>query len=234
MSAMTLAHTDRTYERELQGIRDHVTLMGHEVCTMLTGTLRALAAGDRETVRGIIVADRIVNRLEVEVDEMCLTILARRQPVASDLRFIATALKLDTDIERIGDLCVNLCERILQLRGDLDAATSARFNDMGTRVRSMIETALRAFIDRDVALAASVLETDSVIDESYADTSEIVSNEMRRDPASIHDGLRVRSMAKYLERMGDHATNLAEMVIFMVEGRDVRHPGRIEERRPAN
>jgi len=231
---MTQAHTDRSYERELQDIRDHVTSMGTEVCSMLTGTLRGLAAGERDSVRGIIAADKIVNRLEVETDEMCLTILARRQPVASDLRFIATALKLDTDLERIGDLCVNLCERILQLQSGLDAATTARLSDMGGRVRTMIETALRAFVTGDAGLAESVLETDEGIDKIYADLSETVATQIRTDLSSVHDGLRVRSMARYLERMGDHATNLAEMVIFMVEGRDVRHPGRLEDRRPIN
>lgn len=231
---MTHPHTDRSYEQELRQIRDHVTAMGTEVCTMLTGALRALASGDLESVRGIIVADKIVNRYEVEIDEMCLTILARRQPVASDLRFIATALKLDTDLERIGDLCVNLSERILQLQHALDAESAARFRDMGARVRSMIEAALRAFAAGDAALAESVLHADEVIDKAYAEAAEALAGRMGRDAGAVHDGLRLRAMAKYIERMGDHATNLAEMVIFMVEGRDVRHPGRLEDRRPVN
>jgi phosphate transport system protein len=231
---MTPAHTDLSYEHELERIRDHVNAMGVEVCSMLSGALRALAPGDHETARGIIVSDKIVNRYEVETDEMCLSILARRQPVASDLRFIAAALKLDTDLERIGDLCVNLCERILQLRGAPNAETTARLDRMGARVRTMIETALRAFATRDVALAESVLVADELVDTAYADASEAAASGMRHDPTFVHDGLRLRSMAKYIERMGDHATNLAEMVIFMVEGRDVRHPGRLDDRRPVN
>jgi len=231
---MTHAHTDLSYERELDQIRDHVNAMGVEVCSMLTGALRALSPGEHETARGIVVADKIVNRYEVEIDEMCLTILARRQPVASDLRFIATALKVDTDLERIGDLCVNLCERILQLRGAVDAESGARLGEMGARVRSMIETALRAFATRDVALAESVLVADDLVDKAYADASEAAAGGIRQDPTFVQDGLRLRSMAKYIERMGDHATNLAEMVIFMVDGRDVRHAGRLEERRPVN
>jgi phosphate transport system protein len=234
VDVMTHAHTDRSYERELEQIREHLGAMGAEVCTMLTGSLRALASGDRDSVRGIITADKIVNRYEVEVDEMCLTVLARRQPVASDLRFVATALKLDTDLERIGDLCVNLCERILQLLGPLDAETTARLANMGARVRSMIEDALRAFATWDATLAESVLEADATVDKAYADTADAAAGRIRRDPRAVHDGLRLRSMARYLERMGDHATNLAEMVIFMVDGRDVRHPGRLEDRRPVN
>jgi phosphate transport system protein len=234
IDAMSHEHTDRSYERELQQIRDHVTAMGTEVCNMLDGALRALGAGDRESARRIIAEDRIVNRLEVETDELCLTILARRQPVASDLRFIATALKLDTDLERIGDLCVNLCERSLQLQGTIDGGSTARLTEMGARVRAMIETALRAFVGRDVPLAESVFAVDAIVDRAYQDESRVVTKEMKRDAAAIQDGLRVRSMAKYLERMGDHATNLAEMVIFMVEGRDVRHPGRLDDRRAVN
>jgi phosphate transport system protein len=234
IDAMSQEHTDRSYERELQRIRDHVTTMGTEVCTMLDGALRALGAGDRDAARAIVGADKIVNRLEMETDEMCLTILARRQPVASDLRFIATALKLDTDLERIGDLCVNVCERTLQLQGPLGAGSVARLTDMGARVRAMIETAIRAFVTRDAALAESVFATDAIVDREYANESAAVATEMTRDAASIQDGLRLRSMAKYLERMGDHATNLAEMVIFMVEGRDVRHPGRLDDRRALN
>jgi phosphate transport system protein len=234
IDAISHEHTDRSYERELQQIRDHVTAMGTEVCNMLDGALRALGAGDRESARRIIAEDRIVNRLEVETDELCLTILARRQPVASDLRFIATALKLDTDLERIGDLCVNLCERSLQLQGTIDGGSTARLTEMGARVRAMIETALRAFVGRDVPLAESVFAVDAIVDRAYQDESRVVTKEMKRDAAAIQDGLRVRSMAKYLERMGDHATNLAEMVIFMVEGRDVRHPGRLDDRRAVN
>ncbi|HET6197297.1 MAG TPA: phosphate signaling complex protein PhoU, partial [Acetobacteraceae bacterium] len=167
IDAMSHEHTDRSYERELQQIRDHVTAMGTEVCNMLDGALRALGAGDRESARRIIAEDRIVNRLEVETDELCLTILARRQPVASDLRFIATALKLDTDLERIGDLCVNLCERSLQLQGTIDGGSTARLTEMGARVRAMIETALRAFVGRDVPLAESVFAVDAIVDRAY-------------------------------------------------------------------
>jgi phosphate transport system protein len=231
---MTHGHTDLSYDRELRQLEKQVTAMGTEVCNMLDRALRALRTGDREGAREIIAADKTVNRLEVETDEMCLAILARRQPVASDLRFIATALKVDTDLERIGDLCVNLCERLLQLGGAPDAATAGELADMGAQVRMMIETALRAFVTGDVALAESVLEADDVVDKAYADTGEELATEMGQEIAAVHDGLRLRSMAKYLERMGDHATNVAEMVIFMVEGRDVRHAGRLDYRRAPN
>jgi phosphate transport system protein len=231
---MTHAHTDLSYDQELQELEKRVTAMGAEVCNMLDRALRALRAGDPRAAREVVVADNAVNRLEVEIDEMCLAILARRQPVASDLRFIATALKVDTDLERIGDLCVNLCERLLQLSGAPDGDTGAELVDMGVQVRMMIETALRAFVSRDVMLAETVLDADDVVDKAYADTGEELAAEMGHEVAAVHDGLRLRSMAKYLERMGDHATNIAEMVIFMVEGRDVRHPGRLGDRRAPN
>jgi phosphate transport system protein len=232
--AMNHEHTDRSYEQELAEIRNHVTRMGTAVCDMLARSLRALATGNREEARSTIAADPIVNRLEVETDELCLSVLARRQPVASDLRFIATALKLDTDLERIGDLCVNVCERLLQLDAEVTPDVAARLMEMGARVQTQIETALRAFVNGDVTLAQAVLDSDDIVDRAYADTSKALLTRMLGDSAIVGDGTRLQSIAKYIERMGDHATNLAEMVIFMVEGRDVRHPGRIEERRRTN
>ena len=226
---MTHEHTDRSYERALQEIREHVQRMGTQVCGMLTRTMHALIAGDRDSATATIAADKTVNSMEVETDEMCMAILARRQPVASDLRFIAAALKLDTDLERIGDLCANACERIIQLQEeDLDVEIVARFSDIGARVHTMIENAVRAFVTGDAVLAEAVMSADQVIDKAYAHISGFLIVRMRQRPDSLADATQLLSIAKYLERMGDHASNLAEMVIFMVEGRDVRHPGRLE------
>ena len=113
-------HTDRSYDAERGQIRLQVIQMGEQVRRMLARSLDALFAGDAEEARRIIAADRIVNRLEVDTDDLCLRVLARRQPVASDLRFIATALKINTDLERVGDLCANICEQIIALTGSVD------------------------------------------------------------------------------------------------------------------
>ena len=227
-------HTDTSYERELGEIRDQVTRMGTRVCSMLTRTIHALVAGDHELAAATIAADKAVNGMEVEIDELCLAVLARRQPVASDLRFIAAALKFDSDLERIGDLCVNACERILQLQEEADAEIVARFTDIGARVGTMIENALRAFVTADATRAEAVMDADQLIDKAYANLSGFLIMRMRQRPASLADATQLLSIAKYLERIGDHATNVAEMVIFMVEGRDVRHHGRLQEARAEN
>jgi phosphate transport system protein len=206
-----------------------LTEMGEQVCRMLASSLQSLLTADGAAAREVIAADRVVNRMEVDTDELCLRILARRQPVASDLRLIATALKMDTDLERIGDLCVNVCERIIELRQPVPPAVGARLTSMGQRVRTMIEAALRAFAAGDVGLAEEVLAGDQAVDAAYADTFAAVLEDMRQDPALVYAGTRLQSVAKYLERMGDHATNLGEMVIFMVRGQDVRHRGRLDE-----
>lgn len=234
MTALFHEHIDRHYERELEEIRDHVMRMGTEVCGMLTRTLHALVSGDHETATATIARDKAVNALEVETDELCLSILARRQPVASDLRVIATALKLDTDLERIGDLCVSACERILLLRDELDSVTVARFTDIGARVHAMIESALQAFATSDALLAEAVIDADQTVDRNYVNTSTFLFEQMQKRPASIEENTHLLSIGRFLERMGDHATNLAEMVIFMVDGQDVRHQAQPHEARAAN
>ena len=225
---MAQEHTYRSYERDLEEIRDQVMQMGTGVCGMLTRTMHALINGDHELAAATIARDKAVNGMEIEIDELCLAVLARRQPVASDLRFIAAALKFDTDLERIGDLCVSACERILQLQEEVDAETVARFTDIGARAGTMIENALRAFVTADAALAEAVMDADRLINKAYANLSGFLIMRMRQRPAALADATNLLSVAKYLERIGDHATNVAEMVIFMVEGRDVRHHGRLE------
>ena len=224
---MTQAHTHAAYEGELQQLRDHVTRMGEQVRSMLSQSLSALTGGDRRLAHATIALDHAVNRLEVESDDMCMKILARRQPVASDLRFVATAHKLVTDLERIGDLCVNICERAIELEDPADAEIAVRLEEMGTRVSAMSDDALAAFLGGDVAKAERVLEDDGPVDQAYVEIFEKLLERMRRSEADLHDATRLQSIAKHLERIGDHATNVAEMVIFMVDARDVRHPGRL-------
>ncbi len=226
-TARESTHTDRSYDAELGAIRSQVIQMGDQVRGMLARSLDALFAGDAEEARRIIAADRIVNRLEVDTDDLCLRVLARRQPVASDLRFIATALKINTDLERVGDLCANICEQALALTRTVDRRIGDRLMAMGAHVRIMLDAALQAFVAGDVKAAQGVIDGDEVIDQAYVDVFAALFEAMRREPSWVPDGIRIQSVAKYLERMGDHATNVAEMVIFMVRGLDVRHRGRL-------
>jgi phosphate transport system protein len=238
MSGMTAegesSHTDRSYDVELAQVRARIIEMGDQVRRMIARSLEALLAGDAEEARRIIAADRIVNRLEVDTDALCLRVLARRQPVASDLRFLATAMKINTDLERLGDLCGAICERVIELTRPVDQKTGDHLTAMAARVRIMIDDALRAFTAGDAKIAQSVVDADRAIDEGYRDVFDALFEAIRREPASLPDRIRLQGVAKVIERMGDHATNIAEMVIFMVRGQDVRHRGRLSAVVPTN
>jgi phosphate transport system protein len=217
-------HTDREYEAELRHVRDNLLRMAGCVETMIIDAGRALANGDLELARQTILADNDVDDLEIETDEQCLLILARRQPLASDLRMITLAMKMVTDLERIGDLAVNISERVLALGTPPSPALVDKLDRMTESVvKQMITPAIDAFMTRDVAKARSVFGRDQAVDDLYREISSETQFAMHGDRAYIERGIHINAIAKFLERIGDHATNLAELVIFLVEGKDVRH-----------
>ena len=220
---MARQHTDKEYEGELKTLREHVLLMGAKVEEMIASSVRALVERDSDLARRMIDYDHQINRLEVETDELCLRILARRQPVASDLRFITIALKLVTDLERIGDLGVNICERVLELNQEPPLKPVTNLRNMADAAQGMVREALDAFVAGDAERAQQVIARDAVVDESYHQIFRELLTYMMEDPRNIYRATRLQSIAKYLERIGDHATNLAEMVVFMVKGKDIRH-----------
>src|SRR5262245_54002242 len=215
-------HTDRQYEAELRGLRTLILRMGAKVEEMLAQSMKALVDQDADLAKDMIEFDHQINRLEIDIDEVCLVALAKWQPMASDLRFIATALKLVTDLERLGDLGVNISERVIELQQDPPLGSYVDLEAMANVVREMIAEALDAFVARDSARAARVIERDAAVDAHYMHTFRVLLTYMMEDPRKIQAAIRLQAIAKYLERMGDHATNLAEMVIFMVKGKDIR------------
>ncbi len=221
--AGALRHTDREYEAELTKLRENVLLMGAKVEELLTNALKAFVDRNGELAKETMQADVEVDRLELEIDELCLRILAKRQPVASDLRFITTTLKLVTDLERIGDLGANVCERVMEVSGESPLSAVATITRMGDVTREMLRGALDAFVNADADAARAVIERDSVVDATYAQLFPELVAVMMDDPKSVFRATRLQSVGKYLERIADHSTNVAEMVVFMVEGEDVRH-----------
>ena len=217
--------TDREYDAQLHKLHDQLLLMGAKVEEMIANSMRALTERDSELARRMIEYDHQINRLEVEIDELCLRILAKRQPVASDLRLITTALKLVTDLERIGDACVNICERVVELNMEPTLKPYVDLPRMAETVQAMVRDALDAFVQADPERAREVVDRDRVVDAYYGQVFRELLTYMMEDPRNIYRAVRAQSIAKYLERIGDHATNLAEMVIFMVVGKDVRHLG---------
>src|SRR3954468_19036548 len=222
-------HTDREYQAELLKLHDQLLVMGARVEEMIAGSMRALTERDSELARRMIEYDHQINRLEVEIDELCLRILARRQPVASDLRLITTALKLVTDLERIGDACVSICERVVELNMEPTLKPYVDLPRMAETVQAMVRDALDAFVQADPERAREVVGRDRVVNAYYGQVFRELLTYMMEDPRNIYRAVRAQSIAKYLERIGDHATNLAEMVIFMVVGKDVRHLGSMIE-----
>ncbi|GAC1552373.1 MAG: phosphate signaling complex protein PhoU [Polyangiales bacterium] len=221
-------HTDQAYEGELRRIREMLLTMGAKVEEMLVQAMKALVDRDTELAEKTLYIDRQINRLEIEVDDLCLKVLARRQPVASDLRFITMALKVVTDLERMGDLGVNICERVMELNQEPALKPYVELVDMAHAAQEMLREALDAFVAGDADRATAIIELDSKVDAYYAAIFRELLTYMMENPRNIYRATREQSIAKYIERIADHATNLAEMVVFMVRGHDIRHIGKLE------
>jgi phosphate transport system protein len=168
--------------------------------------------------------DREVNRMEVDIDGACRRILALRQPAASDLRFITTALKIVTDLERMGDLAVNIAERALDLNQAPSLVPLHDLSKLADLSEAQLKRALDAFVTRDVDKAQEVMRGDDLLDALYLKIFNDLLALMMEDGRNIRRATSLMFAAKHLERFGDHATNLAEMVVYMVQGTDVRHP----------
>jgi phosphate transport system protein len=220
----TRQHTDREYEQELGHLREQLLVMGSRVEEIIGGSMRALMERDAPLAERMIEADRTIDRLEVELDGQCMQILARRQPVASDLRFITLVLKVVTDLERMGDLAVNISERVLELTGEVPLKPYVDLPRMAAEAQSMLRDALDAFVAKDAERARQVIDRDQMVDDLYAQVFRELLTYMMENSKNVYRATRLQSIAKYLERIGDHATNLAEMVVFMVKGSDIRHP----------
>jgi len=224
-------HTDSAYEHELRTLRKSLTLMAGRVEQMVAHAMVALAERSGDRGRATIEEDHKVNQAEIDIDELCLLILAKRQPMASDLRFITFALKMVTDLERIGDLAVNIAERAIDLsKTPVNIRIHQHIPRMAELVQVMINDAIDAFINKDAAKAREVIARDDEIDELYHQVfRELLSDMPTVGEAELHALIHIQSVAKWLERMGDHTTNLAELVVFMIRGTDIRHYGKLDE-----
>jgi phosphate transport system protein len=206
-------HTHQEFEAELRNLKDRLLAMGGRCEQMISMAVRAFEDRDEALAQEVMEADHGMDEDEVAVDELAVRILALRQPVGRDLRFAVAAVKASTDLERIGDEAVNIAERAIEMEpaGRLSRPGS-KLPEMAQRAGAMLRDALNAFVEEDANKARHVFEQD-----------DAVCLDDMKDPSRIADGMRICNCAKYIERIADHATNIAEMVIFMVEGRDVRH-----------
>jgi len=217
-------HTDKSYDMELDELRSKLLTLGGKVEAEIALSMRALAERDSKLAEQVLSADQEVNLLELEVDEGCRRLLALRQPAASDLRFITTALKIVVDLERIGDLAVNIAERAIDLNQSPALRPVHDLTRLAQLCQSQLRKALDAFVDGDAAKAEEVIKDDDLLDALYHNLFSELLALMMEDPRNIRRANSLLFVAKHLERLGDHATNVAEMVIYMVRGTDVRHP----------
>jgi phosphate transport system protein len=222
-------HTSKQFDAELESVRSRVLQMGGLVEEQIIRAMDALGSGDMPLIDKVIADDHRVNAMEVELDELCSHIIARRQPAAVDLRLLITVIKTITDLERIGDesekiarmaKLIHTAERMHMPRMDL--------SHVAERALAMLRQSLDAFARLDVAEAMRVVKQDSEVDEAFRGIMRQLITFMMEDPRTITRSLEILFIAKAIERIGDHAKNMAEYVIYMVKGRDVRHTS-IEE-----
>ncbi len=217
------SHTDHHYEAELKELHLKILEMGGFVEKQIAAAMQALLNRDDALAQLTIERDHTANRMDVEIDELCLRLLALHQPAAKDLRLITTGLKITTDLERIGDMAVNMSERALELNQEAQLKPFIDIPRMVDTARTMLRNSLDAFVREDVDLALAVCREDDVIDELTSQLFRELLSFMVETPTSTSRAIRLLFIAKYIERIADHATNIAEMVVFMVKGKSIRH-----------
>ena len=220
---MKAEHTDKKYEEDLKKLHEEILYMGGLVEDQIQKAVKSLVDRDSELAKIIIERDHEVNRLDVEIDELCIRLLALHQPAGKDLRFITTGLKITTDLERIGDMSVNTCERALELNQEPQLKPYIDIPRMARIAQRMTRESLDAFVREDTSLALKVCKDDEEIDQLNSQIFREVITFMIEDPHTVSRAIKISAISKYLERMADHATNIAEMVIFMVKGKSIRH-----------
>ncbi len=221
-------HISRRFNEELEQVRTLVIAMGALVEQQVNDGLNAVLNADESLAAKVIERDQKVNSMELNIDEYCTQILARRQPAASDLRLLVSVIKSITDLERMGDEAVKFGKNAIKLaKGNFAKNESDRplveLRHLGKHVSETLHTALTAYAQMDVEAALTIIKNDSVIDEEFDNISRLLVTKMMENPYEIKNALRVTWCARALERIGDHTTNLCEYIVYLVEGKDVRH-----------
>ena len=221
-------HTSKHYELQLRNLKDKLLLMSHHAEQMIADSIRSLVERRPTLAEEVIERDDSLDKLEIEIDNLCYQILALEQPVARDLRFIATALKIVKDIERIGDIGVNIAERALELIQEPELKRLIDLRLMAEASQRILKESLDAFVNSDAELAEKVVADDQLIDDLYEQIFRELLTYMMEDTRNTSRALKLIFIAKHLERVGDHSSNIAEMVVFLVKGQDIRHGTRLD------
>ena len=220
-----MEHTSKRYDAELETVRSRVLQMGGLVETQITAAIEALSTGNLQLADQTIANDHRVNALEVQIDEDCAHIIARRQPAAQDLRMLVTVIKMITDLERIGDEAEKIA-RMTKLIYSAERLLLPRFGEIKSAAGialEMLKKALDAFARVDISEAAAVVRQDRLLDEQFRGIMRQLITFMMEDPRTISTSIEILFVAKALERIGDHSKNMSEYVVYLVKGKDVRH-----------
>ena len=220
-------HTDPQYEADLRDLHGKVLALGGVIERQIANATRAFDRRDDELARKTIAADDESDRIDEEIHELCLRILALHQPAAGDLRLITTTQSITADLERIGDIVVNICERVLELNREAVVEFAIDLPKMADIAEGMVRQSLDAYDRGDVELALSVCREDDIIDRANETFFRNLLSSMVHHPETISRCLRAMFIAKSVERIADHATNIASMVIFMVTGKSIRHHDKV-------
>jgi phosphate transport system protein len=215
----------RHFQEELGGLQERLLAMGGLAEERVREAVRALTTRDAAAVERVLAGDEPINDLHIEIDDRCFKLLALHQPMAADLRAIVAAVKINTDLERVGDLAVNIAEAAKRYLLHPPVKPLIDIPRMGDIAQRMLRDALDAFVRRDTALSETVLAADDELDGLKSQIFRELLTFMLQEPATIEPALDLILVSRHLERIGDHATNIAEDVIFLVSARDVRHPG---------
>jgi len=214
---------ERHFDEELAELKNKLLRMAGLAEDQIDKALAALVGRDASLAHKVIERDHQINALDVEIDEDSIRLLALHQPAARDLRLITTAMKIATELERISDLAENVCERAIELGEEPQLKPYIDIPRMGNLARTMVAESIDAFVKDDAILARKVLRDDDFVDDLMEQLFRELLSFMIEDPHTISRAIRLSFIAKYLERMADHATNIAELVVYLVEGKIIRH-----------
>jgi phosphate transport system protein len=215
--------TRTRFHQSLQELKERLLAMGGLAEQAIERSARAFSQNDRELCNLVLRSETAINQAERQIDELALDLLAMQQPMAVDLRFIVSCIKINADLERVGDQAVNIAQRVLDMEALQPSGILADVPRMAGLAIAMVNDALQALVSGDAALAQTVLERDDHVDRMNRAILDAALGSMRESPATIQHALDVMLVARNLERVADHATNIAEDVIFWVRGADVRH-----------
>ncbi len=217
------------FEDELSDLKVQILKMGSLVEEAIDRSIKSLVERNSDLARQVIENDARINAFDVSIDEECIRLIALRQPTAGDLRFITTAMKITTDLERMGDYAVDICERALELNEEPQLKPYIDIPRMAEIAEGMVRDALQAFLEKNTSLAYDVIKRDDEVDQLTVQIFNELLLFMIKDSSTITRAIKISYISKYLERIADHATNLAEMVVYMNEGKMIRHTRPPEE-----